>query len=110
MVEVFYRYRVHPQQAAAFEHAFGPNGPFANLFKTHPGYRRTRLFRHRGEEDVYLSVDVWESKSDWDAFRAAHAERYAQLDRELHLLYLEEHLLGFFEGDEEYRAPFEASV
>ena len=110
MVEVFYRYRVHPEQARAFEHAFGPHGPFAALFATHPGYRRTRLFKQRGEDDVYISMDVWESKAQWDAFRAAHASRYAQIERELHLLYLEELLLGFFEGDDEYHAPFEAVV
>ncbi|HUY11124.1 MAG TPA: antibiotic biosynthesis monooxygenase [Candidatus Dormibacteraeota bacterium] len=110
MVEVFYRYRVHPQQLRAFEHAFGSQGPFAKFFASHPGYRRTRLFKNRADSEFYLCVDVWESKSDWDGFRAAHAERYAQLDRELRLLYLEEHLLGYYEGDEEYQPPIDTSA
>ena len=29
---------------------------------------------------------------------------YSQLDRDLHLLYVEELLLGYYEGQEEYRA------
>jgi hypothetical protein len=49
-------------------------------------------------------MDVWESKADWDHFRAENAAAYSQLDRELHLLYVEELLLGYYEGEEEYQA------
>ncbi|MGC2129285.1 MAG: antibiotic biosynthesis monooxygenase [Candidatus Aquilonibacter sp.] len=104
MIEVLYRYRVHPAQVRAFEHAYGPAGPWAALFSTHPGYRRTRLFRHRSESGVYLCMDVWDSKADWDGFRAENAAAYSQLDRDLHLLYVEELLLGYYDGQEEYRA------
>ena len=108
MVELFYRYRVHPAQARAFEHAYGPAGPWAQLFATHPGFRRSRLFRHKNESGVYISVDVWESKAAWDDFRTHSAETYARLDRDLHMLYLEEHLIGYYEGEEEYRASFDS--
>lgn len=109
MVEIFYRYRVHASQARAFEHAYGPQGPWAKLFARHPGYRRTRLFRHRDDSTIYVTVDVWDSKADWDAFRQAHASEYNRLDRQLALLKIEEHLLGFYEGSEEYRRPVDAS-
>jgi heme-degrading monooxygenase HmoA len=102
MIEVLYRYRVHPAQVRAFEHAYGSAGPWAALFSSHPGYRRTRLFRHRMETGVYLCVDVWNSKADWDGFRAENAGPYSQLDRDLHLLYVEELLLGYYEGEGEY--------
>lgn len=105
MVELFYRYRVHPSQARAFEHAYGPEGPWSRLFAQYRGFRRTRLFRHKKETGVYVCVDVWDSKADWDAFRAEAAEAYARLDRELRMLYLEEHLIGYYEGEDEYRAP-----
>lgn len=108
MIEVLFRYRVHSAQAMAFEHAYGPSGPWAKLFAGSPAFRRTRLFRHRGEADVYVSIDAWESKPDYDAFRSENADAYARLDRELHLLYLEEHLLGYYEGTDEYRAPLDA--
>jgi heme-degrading monooxygenase HmoA len=103
MIEVLFRYRVHPAQARAFEHAYGAAGPWATLFGRDPGFRRTRLFKHKEETGVYVSVDVWESKEEYDAFRARNAAAYAQLDREMHLLYLEELLLGYYEGEEEYR-------
>lgn len=107
MVEIFYRYRVHPTQARAFEHAYGSAGPWAKLFGRHPGYKRTRLFRHKDEPDIYVTVDVWTSKADWDAFRKVHAADYLRLDKQLALLKIEEHLLGFYDGAEEYRAPLD---
>lgn len=107
MIEVFYRYRVHPTQIEAFEHAYGQTGPWVRLFTGKPGYRRTRLFRHKAEPDLYVTVDAWESKEAYDAFRSANEEAYARLGRQLHLLYLEEHLLGYYEGIDEYRAPLD---
>ncbi|MHB8141672.1 MAG: antibiotic biosynthesis monooxygenase [Vulcanimicrobiaceae bacterium] len=102
MIEVFYRYRVHPVQARAFEHAFGPTGPWAQLFARHPGFRRTRLFRRREEDATYLTVDVWHSKADWDAFRSTFADEVIRLEKQLHWLVLEELLLGIYEGPQEY--------
>jgi heme-degrading monooxygenase HmoA len=110
MIEIMFRYRVHPAQSRAFEHAYGPQGPWATLFSRHRGFLRTRLFRHRYEAGVYVSVDVWESKADWDAFRTVSAQAYADLDRDLRLLYVEELLLGYYEGQDEYRAPPETRV
>jgi heme-degrading monooxygenase HmoA len=110
MIEVVYRYRVHPAQMRAFEHAYGGNGPWVALFSKHPGYRRTRLFRHRTEAGLYVCLDVWESKADWDRFRAEYAREYARLDRDLHLLYVEELLLGYYEGEEEYHPSLDSTV
>lgn len=107
MLEVFYRYRIHPSQKPAFEQAYGGAGPWVALFGRFPGYRRTRLFRHKKEAEIYITVDTWDTKADWDAFRSEAAQEYARLDRELHMLYLEEHLMGYYEGEDEYRTPFE---
>ncbi len=110
MIEVLYRYRVHAAQVRAFEHAYGPDGPWAALFRRHPGFRRLRLFRSKNESGIYIAVDVWESKADWEAFRSANAWDYARLDRDLRMLYLEELLLGYYEGDEEYQPPLDTTV
>ncbi|HTX56687.1 MAG TPA: antibiotic biosynthesis monooxygenase [Candidatus Acidoferrales bacterium] len=110
MIEVLYQYRVHLAQARAFEHAYGRSGPWAALFSRHPGYRRTRLFRHKNEAGLYVCMDVWNSKADWDQFRAENAAAYSQLDRDLRLLYVEELLLGYYEGEEEYEPSLEGSV
>ncbi len=54
-----------------------------------------------------MTIDVWESKTEYDRFRSERAQEYGRLDRELHLLYLEELLLGYYEGADEYRAPLD---
>lgn len=102
MVEIIWRYRVHPSQRAAFERAYGPAGDWTRLFSRHPGFRRTRLFRHRNAEGVYIVLDVWEHKSDYDDFRRRFAAEYRRLDRQFALLHLEKHLLGCYEGPHEY--------
>lgn len=107
MIEVLYRYHVHPAQQAAFRQAYGPKGPWARLFGEAPGFVRTRLFAHRAEPNVFVTIDVWESKTEYDRFRSERAQEYGRLDRELHLLYLEELLLGYYEGADEYRAPLD---
>lgn len=107
MVEIFYRYRVHPTQTQAFEHAFGPSGPWRKLFAGEGAYRRSRLFRHRADPTIYVTVDVWDSKEAWNDFRARKGEAYARFDRDLRMLYLEEHFLGYYEGTDEYRVPLD---
>jgi heme-degrading monooxygenase HmoA len=108
MIEVFWRYRIHVSQKRAFEHAYGSTGPWAALFGRHPGYRRTRLFRHKDDPGIYLTVDVWDSKADWDAFRSEFADDYLRLDRQLAMLKMEEHLLGYYDGTDEYQPPIDA--
>jgi len=104
MIEVLYRYRVHPQQVRAFEHAYGANGPWVALFRRDRGFRRTRLFRHKTEAQIYVTVDVWDSKEAYDRFRSVYTDDYNRLDTQLTLLKLEEHFLGCYEGPDEYRA------
>jgi len=105
MIEVYFRYRVHPAQARAFEHAYGTDGPWVALFRRHRGFIRTRIFRQKSDPQIYLTIDVWESKEAYDTFRAENADEYRELDAQLAMLKLEEHLLGYYEGEEEYREP-----
>jgi heme-degrading monooxygenase HmoA len=89
---------VHPVQAAAFERAYGAAGPWAKLFALHPGFERTRLFRHKEDSHVYVTLDVWRSRADYDSFKASYADEYRRLDEQFAPLKLEETLLGFYEG------------
>lgn len=45
----------------------------------------------------YLTLDFWESREAYDAFRAQHAAEYAAIDRECEALTAEEKALGNFE-------------
>src|SRR5579884_4299292 len=102
MLEIFYRYRVHPLQVRAFEHAYGSDGRWAKLFARHPGFQRTRLFRHKQDPGIYVTVDVWKTKADYEAFKRKYGDEYRRMDQQLALLKLEESFLGFYEGQQEY--------
>ena len=105
MIEVFRRYRVHPAQARAFEHAYGSTGPWTKFFARSAGFRRIRLFRHKLEPQTYVQIQVWETKSDWEAFLHQYADDYKQLAKELRPLLMEQVLLGYYEGSSEYQPP-----
>ncbi|MBV9271923.1 MAG: antibiotic biosynthesis monooxygenase [Candidatus Eremiobacteraeota bacterium] len=108
MIEVFRRYRVHPAQARAFEHAFGSTGPWSKFFARSSGFRRVRLFRHKHEPQTYVQIQVWEAKSDWEAFLAQYPDDYRRIAKELRPLVLEQQLLGYHEGTSEYQPPVDA--
>jgi heme-degrading monooxygenase HmoA len=79
-----WKFIVRPEHAAEFEHHYGPDGSWAALFRTAPGFIRTELFRGRAGE--YLTVDYWESPETYIEFRAARGEEYAALDTKLEAL------------------------
>jgi len=105
VIEVFRRYKVHPAQARAFEHAYGQAGPWAKFFAQSPGFRRIRLFRHKYEPETFVQIQVWETKSDWEAFLGEQTEPYRRLAKELRPLLLAHELLGYYEGKTEYQPP-----
>jgi heme-degrading monooxygenase HmoA len=49
------------------------------------------------DRNRYLTLDFWESKEAYDAFRATHAADYAAIDRECEALTSEEKQIGAFE-------------
>lgn len=78
MIAILWRYRVKPGHMAEFEITYGPNGSWAQLFRRHPGYIGTELFR--GPASDYLTIDRWRSEPDFAAFLAEHRADYDALD------------------------------
>lgn len=108
MIEVFRKYRVHPSQARAFEHAFGAAGPWSKLLAQGRGFRRIRLFRHKLEPETYVQIQVWETRGELESFLQENADSYKRLAKELRALTLEQALLGYYEGATEYQPPVDA--
>ena len=92
---IVWRYRVASAEQRAFERAYGPGGPWVALFATAHGYRGTELVRGVTAGD-YLTVDRWESRERFAAFRSDRAVDYERLDASLDRLTESETLL--FEG------------
>ena len=95
MIAFIWRYEVRDGQRAAFEAAYGPAGDWARLFARGDGFRGTELFR--AEDGSYLTLDVWASRSDFDAFMTEHRADYDELDRRAEAWTTTEHRIGEFE-------------
>ena len=52
-----------------FERTYGPDGPWAELFRRDAGYLGTRLLRDVGAARVYVTMDTWESREAYEEFR-----------------------------------------
>ena len=95
MIALIWRYEVPEEARAAFETTYGPTGAWAQLFARGDGFRGTELFK--AEDGSYLTLDVWRSREDFEAFMAAFGEDYQALDRSTESWTLSEHRLGEYE-------------
>ena len=77
-----WRFRAAAGREREFEQLNGSSGAWAQLFRSAPGYLGTELQRVVGSPSEYLTIDRWESRDAWLAFRQTHAVAYESLDRE----------------------------
>jgi heme-degrading monooxygenase HmoA len=95
MIALIWRYEVREEAQAAFEAAYGPTGAWAQLFARSGGFRGTELFR--ADDGHYLTLDVWSSQEDFDAFMAEHGADYEALNRGTEAWTRSEHRIGSYE-------------
>ena len=95
MIALVWRFEVRDAERARFERAYGPDGDWARLFARADGFRGTELFR--ADDGSYLTMDVWRSRADFDAFLDTHRPDYEALDRETEALTRCEHRIGEYE-------------
>ncbi len=84
-------------RARDFERAYGVDGDWERLFRRADGYLRTELIRDRGRPERYLTIDYWESKAAFDAFRSRFAPEFEALDAACAALTTRETEIGQFE-------------
>ncbi|WP_395613515.1 antibiotic biosynthesis monooxygenase family protein [Allosphingosinicella sp.] len=95
MIALVWRYEVKDEARAAFEATYAPTGAWARLFARGDGYRGTELFR--SEDGSYLTLDIWRSRADFDAFLAANSDEYEALDRSTESWTAAEHRIGEYQ-------------
>lgn len=95
MFALVWRYEVLDGARSAFESTYAPTGTWAQLFSMADGFRGTELFR--GGDGSYLSLDIWRSKADFDAFLLTHGSEYEALDRSTENWTASEHRIGEYE-------------
>jgi heme-degrading monooxygenase HmoA len=81
MFVVVWQFEIAEEKIAAFEAAYGPDGSWAQLFRTSPKYLGTELLRDAYVPGAYLTIDRWSSEDDFRAFRKEHDQEYETVDR-----------------------------
>lgn len=98
MYVILWEFRVPAERSAAFESAYGPDGPWGLLFAQAAGFLGLDLLRCCEQTGRYVTVDRWQTREHFDAFKRDFAAPYAALDRELEGLSGVETRLGAFDG------------
>jgi len=96
MFAVVWQFEIAEEKIAAFESTYGPEGSWAQLFRTSPEYRGTELLRDAYVAGIYLTIDRWTSEEAFRAFRKAHDADYETLDRACDALTSRETRIGAF--------------
>jgi hypothetical protein len=96
MFVVVWQFEIAEEKIAAFEAAYGPEGPWAQLFRSSPEYKGTDLMRDAYVPGIYLTIDRWASEQAFRAFRRDHDAEYEAVDRDCDALVNRETRIGAF--------------
>jgi len=83
---------------AEFERVYGPEGEWAQFFRSGPGYVGTELMRDVEAPGRYVVIDRWESAEAYNAFVSERQAEYVARVDETRLYYDQELRLGTFEN------------
>ncbi len=81
MFVVVWQFEIAEEKIPAFEAAYGPEGAWAQLFRTSPDYLGTELLRDAYVPGSYLTIDRWSGEEAFRAFRKEHDAEYEKVDR-----------------------------
>ncbi len=96
MFVVVWQFEIAEDEMDGFEAAYGPEGAWAQLFRTSPNYLGTELLRDAYIPGNYLTIDRWTSEEAFRAFRKDHDSEYEVLDRTCDALTSRETRVGAF--------------
>jgi len=97
MIHVIWEFRAKAEKVREFERDYSSSGAWARLFRRSPGYKESVLARDANVANRYIVIDVWESRSSYEAFKDRFSEEYEKLDRRCQSLTDEENPIGVFE-------------
>lgn len=92
-----WEYLVRPEHVTEFEAAYGRSGDWARLFRQAAGYLGTELHRDRADPRRFLTIDYWQTFSDWKRLRAEFGDEFEALDRRCEKLTDHELEIGRFD-------------
>jgi heme-degrading monooxygenase HmoA len=96
MFIVVWQFEIAEENIAAFEAAYGSDGPWGQLFRESPDYKGTELLRDAYIHGSYLTIDRWTSEEAFRSFRKEHDAAYEALDRQSDALTARETRIGAY--------------
>jgi heme-degrading monooxygenase HmoA len=96
MFVVVWQFEIAEEKIVDFEGAYGPDGAWAQLFRSSPEYLGTELLRDAYVSGVYLTIDRWASDEAFRSFRKNHDSEYEKLDRACDALTSRETRIGAY--------------
>ena len=96
MFAVVWQFEIAEEKIPAFEAAYGPEGTWAQLFRTSSNYLGTELLRDAYIPGSYLTIDRWTSENAFRSFRKDHDKDYETLDRSCDALTSRETRIGAY--------------
>jgi heme-degrading monooxygenase HmoA len=91
-----FRYEV--REPEEFERVYGPEGEWAQFFRSGHGYIGTELLHDVEEPERFLVIDRWESIEAYNTFLAEHQAEYVRRADETRFYYVQELRFGTFEN------------
>lgn len=82
MFTTIWEYEIGPDRRGEFLETYGASGAWAGLFRRASGFLETVLLQDVERPERFLTLDRWESRAAYEAFRAAERSAYEALDRE----------------------------
>ena len=93
---VAWSFTVRAEHRCDFERAYGQHGEWVRLFRDGEGYIKTELHRDPEKAALYVTLDFWSSREQYEAFRRQAKSAYQAIDARCERLTENEELLGEF--------------
>ena len=97
MLVIVWEYRVRPERGEEFEALYRPDGAWAELFRTSPGFVSVTLMKDLNDPSRFLVADRWTSQTLYEEFKREHADGYTDLSTRGRRLYEREIEIGRFD-------------
>ncbi len=97
MYVIIWKFAAKPGLEKKFEEAYGAHGVWAEFFRRGQGYLETELLRDMEAPGHYMTIDRWDSKAAYEAFRSRFAAEYSAIDRRCEALTQSETEIGAYE-------------
>jgi hypothetical protein len=96
MFVTLWEFEVKPGSEERFEKAYGPDGPWVQLFRRSSHFRGTQLLRDSSRPLYYFTLDFWDTEAGYREFLGANRVDYDGIDRSCEGLTLcERHIVSF---------------